>query len=65
MANPNSPFGFRPLLVDLEGAPVGTRQYAKPASDATAIFSWDMLIKVAGGSASETGVGNLVPQIGR
>ena len=47
MTNNNWPHGFQPLMVDTAGAPVGVKQYAKPASDANAIYQFDLVKKVA------------------
>ena len=57
LVNNNWPSGFRPLMVDTAGAPVGTRTYAKPASDANAIFTYDLVRKVA---TSQVVQGNLI-----
>lgn len=46
MANSNNPFGFRPII-RAGGAPFSINQYAKPASDANALFAFDVVIKVA------------------
>ena len=51
--NNNWPHGFRPLMVDAQGAPVGINQYAKPASDTNQIFTWDLVRKVAGSQVTE------------
>ena len=61
MANKNWPHGFQPLMVDTAGAPVGARQYVKPASDANAIFQYDLVRKVAN---SATVQGELIPDPG-
>lgn len=47
MANLNNPFGFRPL-VRVGGAPFSCTEYAKPATDANAIFMADVVKKVVG-----------------
>ena len=47
MSNNNWPHGFQPVMVDTAGAPVGCRQFAKPASDANAIFQYDLVRKIA------------------
>lgn len=47
MANNNFPHGFKPLMVDTAGAPVGVRQYAKAAADSAAIYAFDLLMKHA------------------
>jgi hypothetical protein len=46
MANPNTPFGFRPII-RAGGAPFSVTQYAKPATDGNALFHFDMVLKVA------------------
>jgi hypothetical protein len=46
MANPNNPFGFRPVI-RAGGAPFSINQYAKAAADANAIFAFDLVTKVA------------------
>ena len=46
MANPNSPFGFRPII-RMGGAPFSLNEYGKPATDPNAIFAFDLLVKVA------------------
>lgn len=53
MANNNFPHGFRPLMVDTAGAPVGVREYAKPSSDTNAIFSFDFVRKIASSQSVE------------
>lgn len=58
MANNNFPHGFRPLMLDTAGAPVGVNEYAKPASDANAIFIWDLVKKVSGSASVE---GQMIP----
>lgn len=50
MANPNNPFGFRPLI-RVGGAPFSCTEYAKPATQTQAIFMGDMVGKVAGAVA--------------
>jgi hypothetical protein len=50
MANPNNPFGFRPII-RAGGAPFSVSEYGKPASDSNAIFAFDLLNKVAAGVA--------------
>jgi hypothetical protein len=47
MANTNAPFGFRPMI-RLGGYPWATQEYGKPATDAQAIFMFDLVYKVAG-----------------
>jgi len=46
MPNPNNPFGFRPIIRS-GGSPFSVVQYAKPATDANAIFNFDLVTKVA------------------
>lgn len=50
MANSNNPFGFRPIS-RFGGAPFSFTTYAKPASDANAIFMNDLVKKVTGAVA--------------
>jgi hypothetical protein len=50
MANPNNPFGFRPIIRD-GGSPFSNITYAKPATDANALFAFDLVMKVAGAVA--------------
>ena len=47
MSNNNWPHGFQPVMVDTAGAPVGCKQYAKPASDTNAIYQCDLVRKLA------------------
>lgn len=54
MANKNFPHGFRPLMIDVSGEPVGCSQYAKASSDANAIFTND-LVKFSATSANVDG----------
>lgn len=61
MANNNWPHGFRPLMMDTAGAPVGVREYAKPAADTNAIYTWDFVRKVA---SSQTVEAQLIPSPG-
>jgi hypothetical protein len=42
MPNPNAPFGFRPIT-RLGGLPLSLTEYAKPATDANAIFAFDLV----------------------
>jgi|HubBroStandDraft_1064217.scaffolds.fasta_scaffold416202_2 hypothetical protein len=61
MANPNSPFGFRPIG-RLGGGPIGVSEYAKPASDTNyAIFMFDLVGKAASSGLPPTGQGNPAP----
>jgi hypothetical protein len=48
-------------MIDTAGAPVGIREYAKPASDTNAIYTFDMLRKVA---VSQTVEGQFIPTPG-
>lgn len=50
MPNPNTPFGFRPII-RLGGIPFSVTEYAKPATDANALFAFDIVQKVAAGVA--------------
>ena len=50
MANQNNPFGFRPVI-RLGGSPFSVTEYAKPATDANAIFMFDVVKKVTGAVA--------------
>lgn len=59
MANNNWPHGFRPLMMDTAGAPVGVHEYGKPSSDTNAIYTWDLLRKIA---SSQTVEGELIPR---
>ncbi len=61
MANPSTPFGFKPLMTTLSGIPVRVGEYAKPATDGTAIYMFDPVIKAAVSSTSPTGLGVPVP----
>jgi hypothetical protein len=58
LINQNFPHGFKPLMVDTAGAPVGVHQYAKPSSDANAIYTFDFLRKMATSAPVE---GQLLP----
>lgn len=42
MANPNNPFGFRPII-RLGGAPYSVTEYGKPSADSNAIFAFDLV----------------------
>jgi hypothetical protein len=46
MANPNTPFGFRPII-RAGGSPFSVTEYGKPAGDANALFAFDLVQKVA------------------
>jgi hypothetical protein len=61
MANQNFPHGFRPLMVDLAGAPVGVNQYGKASSVANAIFAFDL---VKGSATSAPVEGQELPSKG-
>jgi|SRR5947209_14897446 len=63
MANPNSPFGFRPLMTTLGGAPCRVAQYGKPVGDSNAIFMYDLVQGVASSCAAEGGAGNPIRSI--
>lgn len=62
MANPNNPFGLRPVARG-NGAPLFVRQYGKPATDTKAIFMNDPVVKAAASVADPTGLGNPMPGI--
>lgn len=49
MANPNAPFGFRPII-RLGGAPFTVQQYGKAAADANAIYNFDLVGHLTGGT---------------
>jgi hypothetical protein len=46
MANPNTPFGFRPII-RAGGSPFSVTEYGKPAADTNALFAFDLVQKVA------------------
>ena len=63
MANPNSPFGFRPVS-RVGGGPWSINQYGKPSTDGNyAIFVNDMCQKAASSVADPTGAGNPMPGV--
>lgn len=63
MANPNNPFGFRPIGL-ISGGPFALNQYAKPATDTNyPIFMFDPVGKAASSGAAESGQGNPVPGV--
>ena len=45
MANPNTPFGFRPII-RAGGAPFSVTAYGKPSTDPNAIYAFDLVQKV-------------------
>ncbi len=49
MANPNFPFGFRPII-RAGGSPFSVTEYGKAAADATAIYSFDLVGHITGGT---------------
>lgn len=49
MANPNSPFGFRPV-VRMGGSPFSVQEYGKAAADANAIYGFDLVGHLTGGT---------------
>jgi hypothetical protein len=61
MANINFPHGFRPLMVDLAGAPVGVNHYGKASANGSAIFAFDL---VKGAATSASADGEAIPQKG-
>ena len=58
--NNNFPNGFRPVMVDLSGAPVGVNQYAKAAADAT-IFTNDLVSRKTTTTVSALVEGQILP----
>jgi hypothetical protein len=50
MANPNNPFGFRPVIRS-GGAPFSVSEYAKALADPTPIFAFDLVGHITGGVA--------------
>jgi hypothetical protein len=44
--NPNSPFGFRPVI-RAGGAPFSLTEYGKPSTDPNTLFAFDLVVKVA------------------
>jgi hypothetical protein len=62
VANPNNPFGFRPISRE-SGGPMLTRQYGKAAANGTAIFMADLVIKAATSIPDPTGQGNPAPGV--
>jgi hypothetical protein len=62
LANPNNPFGFRPVA-RISGSPFSTTQYGKPSSDSHAIFSGDMVSRVLAAVADPTGAGPNMPGV--
>jgi hypothetical protein len=49
MANPNSPFGFRPVIRQ-GGSPFSVREYGKTAADVNPIWAFDLVGHIAGTS---------------
>jgi len=49
MANPNTPFGFRPVI-RAGGAPFSVKQYGKAAADANPIYVFDLVGHLVGGT---------------
>lgn len=49
MANPTTLFGFRPII-RLGGAPFSLRSYGKAAADANAIYAFDLVGHLTGGT---------------
>lgn len=47
MANPNNPFGFRPVI-RAGGSPFSTTEYGKAAADTNAIFMFDLVCRSTG-----------------
>jgi hypothetical protein len=48
MANPNSPFGFRPII-RMGGSPFSVTEYGKAAADVNPIFAFDLVGHLTGG----------------
>jgi hypothetical protein len=49
MANSNNPFGFRPII-RAGGSPFSVTEYGKAAADANAIFVFDLVGHITGGT---------------
>lgn len=49
MANPNSPFGFRPII-RAGGSPFSITEYGKAAADANPIYAFDLVGHLTGGT---------------
>lgn len=49
MSNPNSPFGFRPII-RAGGSPFSVTEYGKAAADANPIFHFDLVGHLTGGT---------------
>lgn len=49
MANPNNPFGFRPII-RMGGSAFSVQEYGKAAADANAIFCFDLVGHLTGGT---------------
>jgi len=62
VANPNNPFGLKPISRD-SGGPIFTREMGKAAAVAYAIFMSDPVIKAAISIPSPSGLGNPAPGI--
>lgn len=62
MANVNNPFGFRPVA-RAGGNPFSVTQFAKPASDGTAIYVNDIVMKAAVSLADPAGTPVTIPGI--
>jgi hypothetical protein len=62
MANVNNPFGFRPLMSCISGAPCRIAEYGKPSTDTQVMSLWDLVqaveadVAIPGGSPLATGV---------
>ena len=48
MANPNNPFGFRPVIRQ-GGSPFSVREYGKAAADPNPIYTFDLVGHITGG----------------
>lgn len=49
MANPNSPFGFRPII-RMGGGPLSVAEYGKAAADVNVIYAFDLVGHLTGGT---------------
>ena len=49
MANPNNPFGFRPII-RAGGSPFSVQQYGKAAADVNPIYNYDLVGHLLGGT---------------
>ncbi len=54
MANTNNPFGFRPLMTTLSGAPCRVAEYAHAAADTQVLSVWDLVAAAASSGSPGT-----------